>query len=49
MSKSAFRALRARLAGEQPKRNPRKHPILSGAVPLVDYKPKPWRYGSQQG
>lgn len=49
MSKSARKALLARLNGERPKMNPRKHPILSGAVPLVDYKPKPWRYGDQQG
>jgi hypothetical protein len=46
MSKKALRALRARLNGERPRLNPNKHPILSGAVPLVDYVAPRWRYGN---
>lgn len=49
MSKSAMKALRARLNGEQPKMNPTKHPILSGAVPLVNYQAPHWRYGKARG
>lgn len=49
MSKSALKALRARLNGEAVKRNTRKYPILSGAVPLVNYQAPHWRYGKAQG
>ena len=46
MSKSALKALRSRLNGEPIKLNPRKHPILSGSVPLVNYVAPRWRYGN---
>jgi hypothetical protein len=49
MSKSTMKALRARLNGEPAKMNPKKHPILSGAVPLVNYQAPHWRYGKAQG
>lgn len=49
MSKSALKALRARLNGTPTRMNPTKHPILSGAVPLVNYQAPHWRYGKARG
>jgi hypothetical protein len=49
MSKQARRALLDRLNGVQSRRNPIKHPILSGAVKLTTYVPPSWRYGNHRG
>lgn len=49
MSKSRFKALRDRLNGVVVKPNANKHPILSGAVPLVNYQPPRWQYGKVRG
>ena len=47
MSRSALKALRSVLNGVPVKRNPNKHPVLSGAVPVVKYVPASWRYGNR--
>ena len=44
MSKQSFRALRDRVMGIPVKRNPVKHPVLSGAVKVVQYVPPRWSY-----
>lgn len=48
MSKASIRSLRRSLAGIPVNPlNPRKHPILSGAVKVVKYIAPAWRYGNR--